>query len=82
MIEYHANIFKHRKLSKWELLAAMQALAVYILIRLSEGETDDNFDFLLLATMTVSLLGIKLVLMLTKRYIDHRPTNKSGASDL
>ncbi|KAJ9607678.1 hypothetical protein H2200_007756 [Cladophialophora chaetospira] len=41
-------------LSKWDLLAAMQALAIYIFIRLDEGETDhNNFDFLLLRTVTV-----------------------------
>lgn len=35
----------------------MQSLAIYILIRLDEGETDHNdFDFLLLATVTVGLV--------------------------
>lgn len=34
----------------------MQALSIYILIRLDEGETDHNdFDSLLLATVTVGL---------------------------
>lgn len=42
-------------LSKWELLAAMQALSIYVLIRLDEGETDyNNFDFLLITAVTVS----------------------------
>ncbi|KAH8778951.1 hypothetical protein BGZ57DRAFT_761172 [Hyaloscypha finlandica] len=42
------------KLNKWELLAAMQALLIYILIRLDEGETDhNNYDSLLLATVAV-----------------------------
>ncbi|CRG89355.1 hypothetical protein PISL3812_06391 [Talaromyces islandicus] len=41
-------------LNKWELLASIQATAIYILIRLDEGETDyNNFDFLLLTTVTV-----------------------------
>ena len=34
----------------------MQALSIYILIRLDEGETDyNNFDYLLLTTVTVGL---------------------------
>jgi hypothetical protein len=34
----------------------MQALAIYILIRLDEGLTDDNnYDFVLLAAVTVCL---------------------------
>ncbi|KAK4865397.1 hypothetical protein LT330_009508 [Penicillium expansum] len=41
-------------LSKWELLAAMQALAIYIIIRLDDGETEYNgFDTLLIAAVTV-----------------------------
>lgn len=32
----------------------MQALSIYVLIRLDEGETDhNNYDFLLMATVTV-----------------------------
>jgi hypothetical protein len=43
------------KLSKWELLAAMQALLLYIIIRLDEGETEYNdFDSLLMRTVIVS----------------------------
>lgn len=43
-------------LNKWELLAAMQALPIYILIRLDEGETDhNNFDTLLITTVIVRL---------------------------
>lgn len=42
------------KLNIWELLGAMQALSVYILIRLDEGKTEDNnLDFLFLAAVTV-----------------------------
>lgn len=45
---------EHRKLNEWGLLGAMQALSIYILIRLGEGETDyNNLDFLLLATVTI-----------------------------
>jgi hypothetical protein len=41
-------------LKKWELLAALQALSIYILIRLDEGETQHNdLDFLLLETVAV-----------------------------
>jgi hypothetical protein len=36
------------------MLAALQALSIYILIRVDEGETDhNNLDFLLLSTVTV-----------------------------
>ncbi|KAF2420126.1 hypothetical protein EJ08DRAFT_31223 [Tothia fuscella] len=44
----------HWKLDRWELLGAMQALSIYMLIRLSEGETEhNNVDHILLATVTV-----------------------------
>ena len=44
------------ELNKWQLLSAMQALSVYIIIRLDEGETEHNdFDFLLVATVSASL---------------------------
>ncbi|KAL1794530.1 hypothetical protein ACET3X_007951 [Alternaria dauci] len=33
---------QNQTLSKWELLGAMQALSVYVLIRLDEGETEHN----------------------------------------
>ncbi|KAF2450727.1 hypothetical protein P171DRAFT_340881, partial [Karstenula rhodostoma CBS 690.94] len=43
------------RFNNWELLAAMHALSIYILIRMSEGETDCNdFDRLLLTTMVVT----------------------------
>ncbi|UKZ91161.1 uncharacterized protein TrAFT101_006155 [Trichoderma asperellum] len=43
------------KLSKYELLTAMQALLIYVLIRLDEGATDYNsFDSLLLKAVTVT----------------------------
>lgn len=38
-----------------ELLACMQALCIYILIRLDEGETEhNNFDSLMVKTVIVS----------------------------
>ncbi|ORY31402.1 hypothetical protein BCR39DRAFT_526476 [Naematelia encephala] len=44
----------YAKLNKWELLAAIQAVTIYILIRLDEGETDhNNIDFLLVKAVTV-----------------------------
>lgn len=37
-----------------ELLAALQALSIYVLIRMDEGETEhNNLDFLLLSAVTV-----------------------------
>lgn len=52
---------KHAKLNKWELLAAMQALSIYIIMRLEEGETEHNdVDFLLLSTVTVGLTNSSL----------------------
>ncbi|KAF3034748.1 hypothetical protein E8E11_001567 [Didymella keratinophila] len=39
---------------KWNLLSTMQALTVYILVRLREGETpDNNHDILLLSTLFI-----------------------------
>ncbi|RAQ51718.1 hypothetical protein AFGD_006027 [Aspergillus flavus] len=44
---------EYQTLNKWELLAAMQALSIYIIIRLDEGETEyNNFDVLLLKAIT------------------------------
>jgi hypothetical protein len=41
-------------LNRWELLAAVQALAVYLIVRVSEGETEyNNFDSLLQNTVAV-----------------------------
>lgn len=46
---------QHLQMNKWELLAAMQALSIYILMRLDEGETEyNNLDSLLVRTVTVS----------------------------
>ncbi|KAG2170740.1 hypothetical protein VTO58DRAFT_110979 [Aureobasidium pullulans] len=44
----------HAYLNAWELLAAMQALSIYLLLRLQEGETDyNNYDYLMLTTVIV-----------------------------
>ncbi|PQE16409.1 C6 finger domain-containing protein [Rutstroemia sp. NJR-2017a BVV2] len=76
---------KHLELSKWELLAAMQALSIYILIRLDEGETDyNNFDYLLVKTVTHNNLtastthAIRNVHYATR---DSKPAGKSGSSE-
>ena len=46
---------KVMNLNRWELLAAIQALAVYFIVRVSEGETEyNNFDSLLQTTFLVS----------------------------
>lgn len=43
-------------MKKAELLAAMQALAIYIIMRLDEGETEyNNFDLLLCKTVIVGI---------------------------
>jgi hypothetical protein len=48
---------RNQILSKWELLGAMQALSIYVLIRLDEGETEhNNLDYLLERAVIVSLL--------------------------
>lgn len=45
----------HQQLNKWELFAAMQALSIYILIRLDVGETEHNdFDGLLVSAVIVA----------------------------
>ncbi|KAJ5833633.1 hypothetical protein N7474_001944 [Penicillium riverlandense] len=42
------------RFTNWDLLASMQAVSIYILFRLDEGETEQNdFDSLLLATVTI-----------------------------
>lgn len=41
-------------MDKWELLTALQAFSLYILLRLEEGETTENdLDGLLLKAVTV-----------------------------
>ncbi|OTB08787.1 hypothetical protein M426DRAFT_161624 [Hypoxylon sp. CI-4A] len=42
------------RFSKWELLAAMQALSIYVIVRLDEGETEHNdCDFLLIKAVII-----------------------------
>lgn len=44
----------------WELLVAMQGLAIYIIIRLDDGETEySGFDSLLIVAVTVSAVRIR-----------------------
>jgi len=46
---------QNQTLNKWELLGALQALSVYILIRIDEGETEhNNLDYLLERAVIVS----------------------------
>ena len=48
---------QNQTLSRWELLGAMQALSIYILIRIDEGETEhNNLDYLLERAVIVSPL--------------------------
>jgi hypothetical protein len=48
---------QNQSLNRWELLGAMQALSIYVLIRLDEGETEhNNFDHLLEKAVIVSSL--------------------------
>lgn len=42
-------------MNKWELLAALQALSVYTIVRIDEGETEhNNLDSLMQNTIIVS----------------------------
>ncbi|OOQ83247.1 hypothetical protein PEBR_36153 [Penicillium brasilianum] len=51
-LECERLLSDHLSLSKWELLTAMQAVCIYILVRLDEGPTEENdFDSLLLAAV-------------------------------
>ena len=46
-------------LNRWELVAAVQALSIYILVRLDEGETEyNNLDYLISKTVIVSLVAL------------------------
>ncbi|KAH6659029.1 hypothetical protein BKA67DRAFT_4200 [Truncatella angustata] len=58
----------HMNMNKCELLAAMQALSIYIIMRLDQGETDNNnVDFLMTATVTALAKRFNEVLTLEKR---------------
>ncbi|KAF1981558.1 hypothetical protein K402DRAFT_398431 [Aulographum hederae CBS 113979] len=50
---------EHSILNDWEAFTAMQALCIYTLIRLDEGETEyNNFDYLLITT--IAAMSIRL----------------------
>lgn len=45
---------------RWELLGSLQALAVYLFVRISEGETEyNNIDTLFINVIIVSDLAVK-----------------------
>lgn len=53
----------HHKLNKLGLLAAIQALLVYMLVRVAEGETEhNNHDAALLGTITILLEDLRKIL--------------------
>ncbi|KAL2131223.1 hypothetical protein VTI74DRAFT_5400 [Chaetomium olivicolor] len=50
---------EHPKWNKWGLLAALQALSVYLIIRLGEGQTENNdFDYPLVNA--VAIIAVRL----------------------
>ncbi|KAF3766647.1 hypothetical protein M406DRAFT_321284 [Cryphonectria parasitica EP155] len=54
-MECERVIADYQQLSRWGLLAAIQALSIYVLIRLNEGETEhNNVDFLLVRAVTLT----------------------------
>ncbi|KAF2278343.1 uncharacterized protein EI97DRAFT_431584 [Westerdykella ornata] len=58
-LECERLLDEHRAYTKWELLAGMQALSIYAIKRLGEGETDDNnVDHLLV--MAIAALARRL----------------------
>jgi hypothetical protein len=60
------------KLNRWELLAASQALSIYVLIRLDEGETEDNnFDFLMCSAVTVYFFSVWVMDQLSLQNAGH-----------
>ncbi|RAO73580.1 uncharacterized protein BHQ10_009592 [Talaromyces amestolkiae] len=66
---------EYPRMKKGELLAAMQALAIYIIMRLDEGETEyNNFDLLL----------CKTVILISKEHNrnDNTDTVQSVSSDI
>lgn len=58
-------LFQYHGWNKWQLLAAMQALLVYLIFKVDDGQPEYNsFDSLLVAAIVVSqafLIGISLV---------------------
>jgi hypothetical protein len=60
-MECEKLIEEYLNMNKWGLLAAMQALSIYILLRVEEGETDDNnIDFLLIMTVVATAKHLAL----------------------
>jgi hypothetical protein len=48
-------VSQHESMGRWQLVSAMQALAIYILVRLNEGEQEyNNLDTVIVQTMNVS----------------------------
>jgi hypothetical protein len=63
----------HLKQNKWELLATLQAILIFVLVRLEEGETEhNNFDFLLGAAVTVGSTPASFLLPRAPVTIRHR----------
>lgn len=52
---------KYLLMNKWELLAALQALSVYTIVRIDEGETEhNNLDSLMQNAIIVRLTSLDL----------------------
>ncbi|KAF2786119.1 hypothetical protein K505DRAFT_368494 [Melanomma pulvis-pyrius CBS 109.77] len=64
---------EHTTFDKWQLLAATQALLMYMLMRLAEGETEhNNFDIPLLSAMMIMLNGLRSSLgCQASGFVDH-----------
>nr|POE90239.1 hypothetical protein CFP56_20706 [Quercus suber] len=53
-LECERMLHEYHKMSRGELLAAIQALSIYLLIRLEQGETEhNNIEFLMISAVTV-----------------------------
>jgi hypothetical protein len=59
-------------LDKWELLSSMQALLIYMMLRVQEGENMyNNFDVLLLSAMWVRKCGFLAPIQLLTQISGH-----------
>ncbi|KAK2762071.1 hypothetical protein FQN54_001078 [Arachnomyces sp. PD_36] len=67
-LECERFIEKHMSFNKWELLTAIQALLIYVLVRMDEGPTDYN-DFDSLLTTAIIVISSRLAYIATT--IDH-----------
>lgn len=67
-------------MNAWELLAGLQALSIYILIRLEEGETEHNNLDSMLQTMVIVSLILDFSTAISRRHITSeifvQPVNK------